>query len=122
MQYLKIAGTDVSDYIQTLSIEHEPVWSTNAGRALDGTFQGDIITWKWKLQITTRPLTQEESALIKGLIENSVFFNVSFVSPNITSDVLQIIRMYTNAPASTLYSYNKNLIRYQALAFNLIEQ
>lgn len=122
VKYLKINGTDVSGYIQTLLIEHEPVWSTNAGRTLDATFVGDIIAWKWKLQITTKPLTQKESAVIKGLIENTAFFNVSFVSPNSTSDVLQTASMYTNAPASTLYSYHENLIRYQGLSFNLIEQ
>lgn len=122
MQYLKISDTDVSQYIQTLSIEHEPVWSTNAGRTLDATFVGDIIAWKWKLQIATRPLNQKESALIKRLIESSAFFNVSFISTNSETDTLKTIKMYTSAPANTLYSYHKNLIRYQGLSFNLIEQ
>lgn len=122
VSYLKISGTDVSKYIQTLSIEHEPVWSTNAGRTLDATFVGDIIAWKWKLIIATKPLTQKESALITSLIENRAFFDVSFIPPDSQTDTFHTARMYTNAPASTLYSYHKNLIRYQALAFNVIEQ
>lgn len=122
MAYLKISGKDVSKYIQSLSIEHEPVWSTNAGRTINATFVGDIIAWKWKFQIVTKPLTQEESAFISGLIKKTAFFDVSFIPPDSESNTLKTVKVYTNAPASTLYSYCKEFVRYKALSFNLIGQ
>lgn len=122
MEYLEISGVNLSSYIKSLVITHEPVWSTNAGRTLDATFVGDIVARKWKIEVTTKPLTQQESALIQGLIEVSPFFNVSFIPTNSSIDALKTISVYTGTPSHTLYSYNKNLIRYQGMSFNLIEQ
>lgn len=122
MAFLKISGTDVSEYIQSLSMTHEPVWSTNAGRTLDATFVGDIVARKWKLQIQTKPLTQKESALISALIKNNPFFEVSFIPNDIETDDLKTIMVYSNEPSTEVYSYTKGVIRYQSLGFNLIEQ
>lgn len=122
MSFLKINGTDVSEYIQTMSITHEPVWSTNAGRTLNGTFVGDIITRKWKINLTTKPLKQKESGIITNLIESIPYFYVDFIPTNQETDTEVRIIMYSGSPSHTLYSYNKNYIRYQGMSFNLIEQ
>ena len=122
MAFLEISGTDVSKYINSMKITHEPIWSTNAGRTLNANFVGDIVARKWTLDVTTRPLTQQESSLIQGLVESSPFFNVKFIPTNSSDDALKTIRVYTSTPTHTVYSYNKNLVRYQSVSFSLIEQ
>lgn len=122
MAFLKISGTDISEYIQDLSITHEPVWSTNAGRTLDATFVGDIVAWKWKLQIQTIPINQNESSLISRLIESSPYFSVSFIPPNQSSDNLITVNMYTGTPSYPVYSYVKGKKRYNGMEFNFVEQ
>lgn len=122
MAFLKINGVDISPYIQTMSITHEPVWSTNAGRTLDATFVGDIKARKWKINLTTRPLNQKESGEIMELLESGSFFNVTFIPTNNKSESTITIPMYSNGPSHTVYSYNQQFRRYQSLAFDIIEQ
>ena len=78
MAFLKISNTDISGYIKSLTISHEPVWNTKAGRTLTADYVGRVVARKWKLQFTTRPLSQKEVSMIIGLVEASDFFNVSF--------------------------------------------
>lgn len=122
MSYLKISGTDISDYIQTISISHEPVWNSKAGRTLTADFAGRVIARKWKLECTTRPLSQTEMNTITNLLETTDFFNVEFIPTNATSVITRTF--YVNAPSTTIYSYNSNLenVRYKSLSFNIIEQ
>ena len=122
MAFLKISGTDVSDYIKTLSISHEPVWNSKAGRTLTADFVGRVIARKWKLQCTTRPLSQTEMQTITNLLEKADFFNVEFIPTNATTPITKTF--YVNAPTAEIYSYADSLagVRYKQLAFNIIEQ
>ena len=122
MAFMKISGTDVSGYINTLSISHEPVWNTKAGRTLTADFTGRVIARKWKLQCTTRPLSQTEMQMLMNLLERADFFNVEFIPTNATSAVTKTF--YVNAPSTKVYTYSEELpnVRYESLSFNIIEQ
>ena len=122
MVFLKISGTNVSDYIKTLSISHEPVWNTNAGRTLTADFVGRVIARKWKLQCTTRPLSQEEIVKIMNLLERADFFDVEFIPTNATTPITKTF--YVNAPSTKVYTYSEKLpnVRYESLSFNIIQQ
>lgn len=121
-EFLKISNVDVSDYIKKNNITHEPVWNTNAGRTLTADFVGRIVARKWKMQFTTRPLSQTEVVKIVNLIESSDFFNVTFIPTNGTAKITK--KFYVNAPSAEVYSYSDTLtnVRYSSLAFNIIEQ
>lgn len=122
MEYLKISDVDLSGYIQKMSISHEPVWNTNAGRTLTADFVGRIVARKWKLQFTTRPLSQNEIQMITNLLEKADFFDVEFIPTNATTPITKTF--YVNAPTAEIYSYADSLagVRYKQLAFNIIEQ
>ena len=122
MAFMKISDIDVSDYIKTLSISHEPVWNTKAGRTLTADFVGRVIARKWKLQCTTRPLSQVEMQTITNLLEGADFFDVEFIPTNETNSITRTF--YVNAPSTKVYTYSDKLpnVRYEGLSFNIIEQ
>ena len=122
MAFMKISDIDVSDYIKTLSISHEPVWNTKAGRTLTDDFVGRVIARKWKLQCTTRPLSQVEMQMITNLLEGADFFDVEFIPKNETNSITRTF--YVNAPSTKVYTYSEKLpnVRYESLSFNIIEQ
>lgn len=122
MSYLKISGTDLSDYIKTMSISHEPVWNSKAGRTLTADFVGRVIARKWKLQCATRPLSQNDIQTIMNLLEGADFFNVEFIPTNAITPITRIF--YVNAPTTKVYTYSDKLpnVRYESLSFNIIEK
>ena len=122
MNFLKISGTDVSQYINQVSISHESVWTSKSGRTITADFVGRIVARKWKLQFSTRPLSQEESATVTQLIEASDFFNVTFMPTNGTELITRTF--YVNAPTAKVYTYSDKLpnVRYESLSFNIIEK
>lgn len=122
MAFLKISNTDVSNYIKTLSISHEPVWNSKAGRTLTANFVGRVIARKWKIECSTRPLSQAEIRTITNLLEAADFFNVEFIPINATNPITR--KFYVNAPSTKVYTYSEKLpnVRYESLSFNIIEQ
>lgn len=122
MAYLKVSGIDLSKYVNQLVIDHEPVWNTSAGRTLDATFTGRIVAKKWKLNIGTKPLEQKEMAIIHNALTVGDFVEVEFIPLNNANDELVKAIFYVSPSSSTVYSYNKRLVRYSTMTFNLIEQ
>lgn len=122
MAYLKVAGVDLSKYINQLVIDREPVWNTTAGRALDATFTGRIIAKKWKLNLATRPLNQQESAIIHNALTIGDFVEVEFIPTDKANEELEKAIFYVSPSSNTVYSYAKGLPRYSTMTFNLIEQ
>ena len=120
--HIKISNTDISNYVKKLTITHELVWNTKAGRTLTSTFVGRVIAKKWKLQFTTRPLSQEEVSKIVNLVEASDFFDVEFIPTNETNSITRTF--YVNAPSTKVYTYSDKLpnVRYESLSFNIIQQ
>lgn len=122
MSYLIVNGLDISGMVSTLATTHESIWSTNAGRALDATFVGDIVAYKWKLQVTTRALSQHENAVLSKALKEKAFFSVKFIPEDAEADEMKEITAYTNPKENTLYSYADGLPRYSGTSFNLIER
>lgn len=124
MKFLKINDTDVSQYIKALQPNHESIWNSKAGRSIDSgaTFLGRIIAWKWKLQVETIPLSQEQISEIVGLLEQSDFFNATFIPTNSSTAITR--EFYVGTINSTVYSYNDSLAnaRYSKMSFNIIER
>ena len=122
MSYLKISGIDLSDYIKSMSISHEPVWNSKAGRTLTADFVGRVIKRKWKLQCTTRPLSQNDIQTIMNLLEGADFFDVEFIPTNSITPITRTF--YVNAPTTKVYTYSDKLpnVRYESLSFNIIQQ
>lgn len=122
MTYLKVSGVNLSSYINSLVPDGEPVWNTKAGRTLDATFVGRIVARKWKLNLTTRPLSQSESAIIHSALKVGDFVEVEFIPPDSADDTLVIDTFYVSPTSNTVYSYVKGLPRYSTMTFNLIQQ
>ena len=124
MAYLKVNGVDLSPYVNKLQTDHEPVWNSKAGRAIDdnATFTGRIITRKWKLNIGIRVLSQKESAIIHKALKSADFLTVQFIPTDSEGDTLKTITCYSSAQSNDVYSYVKGLPRYSGMSFNLIEQ
>lgn len=122
MAYLKVSGVDLSKYIKQLTIDHEPVWNSSAGRTLDATYTGRIIAKKWKLSLTTRPLSQQEASIIHSALTVGDFVEVDFVPLNSTNGALVKSTFYVSPSTGKVYSYAKGLPRYSTMTFNLIEQ
>ena len=61
----------------SISTDDEIIWSSDTGRALDGTMIGDVITEKKTLQIEWGILTETELKLIKDNIISG-FFPIMF--------------------------------------------
>lgn len=120
--FITINGTDVSKYIATESVKHNPIWSTNAGRVLSGDFVGDIVARKWTLDLTTIPLSQADSAKITQLVESSAYFKIDFIPPNSASGKMETITVYADAPTWEVYSYVKDKVRYRSLGLNFVER
>lgn len=123
MTFLEISGIDFSPIVAGLTVTHEPVWSTNAGRTQTAKFVGDIVAYKWKLQVKTKPLTQEELGFLKGKLTKSAFFECKFVSTDTLDDELKTITAYVSSVPATWYSASEMIrTRYEGVSFSIVEQ
>ena len=118
MSVLKINGTEMPS-ISGLSITRERIWSKNTGRTADGVMRGDIITKKWKIQVTFTPMSDEKAKLLENAI-SPAFFDVTFLSPE--SGAMETVTMYAGSSLYKVYSYVDGLPRYVGNAVDLIEQ
>lgn len=120
--YLFVSGVDLSPYIKTMDIDDEPVWNTDAGRTIDATFVGRVVARKWKLNFSTIPLTQKQSAMIHSALKIGDFVQAKFVPPTATNDTFLTKTFYVSPTSNKVFSYNDKLVRYETMTFNLIEQ
>lgn len=105
-----------------MDIDDEPVWNTDAGRTIDATFVGRVVARKWKLNFSTIPLTQKQSAMIHSALKVGDFVQVKFVPPTATNDTFLTKTFYVSPTSNKVFSYNDKLVRYETMTFNLIEQ
>ena len=120
--YLEVSGVDLSRFVSQMVIDTEPIWNTKAGRTLDATFTGRIVAKKAKLNIGTRPLTQEESSIIHNALKVGDFVQEKYIAPDSADDTLKTGTFYVSPQSNTVYSYVKRYSRYSTMTFNLIEQ
>jgi hypothetical protein len=123
MAVLWINGKAMPDpALNGLTVSKEPVWSKNAGRGSTGKFIGDIVCYKFKLQIKWPVLSQKQTALINSAITSGAFFTVKFIDPTDSSGDYTTKTMYASAPSYPVYSYAKGMPDYVGTAVDLIEQ
>lgn len=118
MDVIKIDGK-IMPKVKSLTVSREPIWSKNTGRAADGTMIGDIVGYKFKLQIVFALMSDADTVLLYGAIRPA-FFNVTFRNPETGQEDTK--KMYANGPTSPVYSYVNGLPRYTGTAVNLTQQ
>lgn len=118
MSVLKIGG-EAMPPLKSLTIIREAIWSKNTGRTATGKMVGDIIGYKYKLQITFKPLSDEQAALVASATRPA-FLNVEFTDPE--DGEKHTIKMYAGSPAFPVYSYVDGVPRYVGTKVDLIEQ
>lgn len=123
MAVLWIDGKEMpTPALNGITVTKEPVWSSNAGRSSTGKFIGDIVCYKYKIQIKWPILKQKQTALIDSAITSSAFFKVKFIDP--TSSTVEFVTktVYAGTPTYPVYSYADGMPRYVGVAVDLIEQ
>ena len=103
-----------------LTITKNKVWSKNTGRSSTGTFIGDIVAIKDKLQSEWKTMSQENSALLDSIVENTSI-RVKYVDPSDSKGRTVEKVMYANDPSYPVYSYVDGFSRYTGVGVNLIE-
>lgn len=121
MSKLTLNGKNIRDPSK-LTITKNPVWSANAGRASNGDMVGDIICWKYKLQIEWPALSQADAAEIDAAVTDTVFFPVVFVDPASKSGATKTITGYVGTPTYPVYSYVEGYPRYTGVAMDIVEK
>lgn len=98
----KINGTDITPYIATggLQWSRNDLDGPNAGRAMDGTMYRDRVAIKYKWDITCKPLTAQEAAIVLSLLEPE-FITVTTTNP-MTNTVESFESYSNNVPAQYL--------------------
>jgi hypothetical protein len=105
-----------------ITITKEPVWSSNTGRSATGLMQGDIVCYKFKIQVKWKTMSQAETAVLNTGITNKPFFDVKFIDPTDSSGSLVTKTFYAGTPTYPVYSYVDGFPRYTGVAVDLIEQ
>lgn len=118
---LKINGVRMPEpkYNGGISITKETIWSSNTGRATDGTMVGDIIAEKDKLKITWGPLSGAEVMQINSAI-SPAFFPVEYKDPGSNAYVTKTF--YAGTPTYPVYSYAAGVPQYTGVTVDLVEQ
>lgn len=119
---LEINGVDITPYIALGGVKwsRNDVDGANAGRMESGLMERDRKATKYRFDITCRPVTAEEQAIILQLIQ-PVFFDVTFTDPLTNAE--RTSTFYSNNFPSTFLQVMPNGTEFwSGLAFPLIEQ
>ena len=121
MAVLAINGIDMPGIaLNGLTITKEPIWSGNTGRAANGRMVGDIVGYKYKLDITFIPLSAQDIAGLNSAITASPFFLASFIKPDGGAEITR--SFYAGTPAYPVYSYANGKKNYVGVKLSIIEQ
>lgn len=125
MAVLWFNGIEMPDpALNGITITKEKIWSKNAGRGTAGKMMGDIVAVKYKIQIKWPILSQEETALVDGVLsdESKPFFDMKFKDPKSKTGNYVTKTVYAGTPTYPVYSYVDGLPRYVGVAVDLVEQ
>lgn len=103
----------------TLDISYEDVWSSNSGRTKSGKWTGDLVAWKWRLDVTFAPVSATTMKTLLTAVARSTV-SVTFVNP--FTDTLQTISCYPGQIKPTPYNYKANGVEYTGLSLALVER
>ena len=119
--YLKIDGTDVTDYIANGGVQWQrsDVDGEGAGRDLSGELHRNRVATKRRLDITCRPLTSAETKILLTAIMPE-WVTVQYLDPQ-AGEVTRT--MYSNNnPATYLMRQSDGTEWWQGITFPLIER
>lgn len=107
--------------VKNIKVLKEAIWSDDTGRGSDGKILGDIVAYKYKLEVEFPPLNDAEAKAYNDCMSRS-FYPVTFYNPYLGRDDTRT--MYNGelalSPYSSLDVFQK--IRYQGVTVHLIEQ
>lgn len=118
MSYLKINGTDISNYVKGLKIGYETLVADNSGRNANGDTVLDIINKKVKIYATFRPMDGDEMLHFLGTIEDYVV-NVSYLDSK--TNTIKTATCYTGTPEPEYYWVLNGKALYKEFNLNFIE-
>ncbi|HCT93010.1 MAG TPA: hypothetical protein DF613_16750 [Lachnospiraceae bacterium] len=105
-----------------ITITKEPVWSKNAGRGSTAKFIGDIVGYKFTIQIKWPILSQRQTAMIDAAVTEQPFFTAKFIDPTDASGAFVEKTVYAGSPTYPVYSYVEGLPRYIGVGLKIVEQ
>lgn len=119
--YLKIDGTDVTDYIANGGVQWQrsDVDGEGAGRDLTGDLRRNRVATKRRLDITCRPLTSTEAqTLLTAIMPEWV--TVEYLDPQ--AGAVTRTMYSNNNPATYLMRQSDGTEWWQGITFPLIER
>ena len=116
-----INNVDILPYVafQGLKMSISDIDGPNAGRTMDGTMIRDRVAQKYRWDVTCRPLTGDELAIMLDLLEGE-FLRVRFTDPRSQEVVAKT--MYTNNVPSQYLLQRGGMDYWGGLTFPLIER
>lgn len=102
-----------------IEVSRNKIWSQNSGRTQSGTFTGDVVARKMRLDVTWTPLSQEEAKAILTALEPP-FISVTFKNPRTNSFTTKTF--YAGDESVSVYSYALNNVTYEGLKVSLVEK
>lgn len=117
---LRIDGVDITPYIAFGGVKwsRNDVDGPNAGRSQDGTMQRDRISTKYRFDITCKPLTAAEQAIVLQAIQPE-YVIVEYTDP--LDNTVKMAQFYSNNFPSTFCIMRDNGDEiWNGLAFPLI--
>lgn len=115
---LWIDGTKLKDPA-TVNISRNKIWSQNSGRTKSGTFTGDIVCMKWRIDVTWNALTESEVKTILEKLETP-FINVRFKNPR--KNNFETIKCYGGDETMPVYNYAIEKSVYESLTVSLVQK
>lgn len=118
----QINGVDITSYVAPSGIKwtRADVDGPNAGRRLDGILVRDRVAIKYKADVTCKPLTLAQAAVVLGLIEDEWVF---VTATNPFKGTVNTYTMYSNnIPAAFAITGQDGNEYWDGIAFPLIEQ
>ena len=117
----KINNVDITPYIAFggLKWSRNDVEAANAGRMQDGSMQRDRVAIKYRWDVTCRPLTAAEQAIVLSLI-NPVYITATFTDP-VTNTTRTSTCYSNNIPSTYCIQHSNGTEWWNGLAFPVIE-
>lgn len=116
---LTIGGTDFSSYVAADGYEWErnDIDAPNSGRDLGGTMRRKVIARKDKLQVTCRPLTQNQLGTLWDKLTNTSI-SVTYTVPG---QINRTATFYNSKKSAGVQMDLGSEILYKGASFDLIE-
>lgn len=117
----KIDNIDITPYIAKGGVRwtRADVDGPNAGRLMDGTMVRDRVAIKYRVDVTCRPLTLSEAAIVLKLIEPEW---VIVTATNPFAGTTKTYTMYSNNIPAAFATTINGVEYWNGISFPLIEQ